>query len=60
MKIIIDECLPVEIKKLFSDYEIYTVRDLNRTGLKNGQLLEKIVKNNFDIFLTADKKIRFQ
>jgi predicted nuclease of predicted toxin-antitoxin system len=60
MKIIIDECLPVDIKKLFNDYEIYTIRDLNWTGLKNGQLLEKIVENNFDIFLTVDKKLRFQ
>ena len=63
MKILIDECLPISLKKYFSGYDIFNVMSVSEMGwksLKNGELLKTAVENNFDVFLTADKKLEFQ
>jgi predicted nuclease of predicted toxin-antitoxin system len=60
MKILADECLPVRIKSLFPDFILSTVNELGWSGLKNGDLLKKAVIENFEIFLTVDKKIIYQ
>ena len=54
MKILLDENLPRRLKADFgADFEVYTVRDMNWLGKKNGELLGLIVFNGFDIFITA-------
>jgi len=39
---------------------VFTVRDMNWLGVKNGQLLELAITNDFQIFITADKKLKNQ
>ncbi len=41
MKILLDENIDVRFKKLFKDspHEVYTVRDMQWNGIKNGELL---------------------
>ncbi len=60
MKILIDESLPVELKKEFTSHEVFTVNDMNWLGKKNGELLELAVENGFEIFITVDKHLKHQ
>ena len=59
MKLLLDENLPIELKKEFEDSEfnVFTVKDMKWEGIKNGELLEKMYKENFDVLLTMDKKL---
>jgi predicted nuclease of predicted toxin-antitoxin system len=62
MKLLIDEQLPTKLKYRFSDtgYEIYTVRDMQWLGKKNGELLQLMSDNKFDVLLTNDKNLYYQ
>jgi len=59
MRVILDECLPSQLKKDLSEHEVSTVRAQGWSGLKNGELLQ-VASGQFDIFLTADRNIPFQ
>jgi predicted nuclease of predicted toxin-antitoxin system len=62
MKLLLDEQLPTKLKYRFSElgHETFTVRDMNWLGKKNGELLNLISKENFDVFVTNDKNLHFQ
>jgi len=60
MKILLDECLPVRLKNLLKEYEVFSVLEMGWRSLKNGKLLRAAVENNFDVFLTVDKKLEYQ
>ena len=57
MKILLDENIDVRFKNLFNSeaHTVFTVKDMNWLGIKNGKLLELIIDNLFDLFITADK-----
>ena len=57
---LLDENLPKRLKSDFDKYEIYTVRDCGWQGRKNGELLQLMIENNFNLFLTFDKNIAYQ
>ncbi len=52
--------LPKRLKFDFPEYEIYTIREKQWNGKKNGQLLKLLVENNFDALLTFDKNLQYQ
>ena len=54
-----DECLPEELKTWLPEWNMRTVRDMGWAGLKNGELLRR-AEEQFDLFITAGKNIRFQ
>ena len=56
----LDENLPKRLKFDFPEHEIYTVRDKALNGIKNGELLELLIQNNFDALLTFDKNLQHQ
>ena len=61
MRILLDENLPLKLKADFGPgYEVKTVRDMNWLGTKNGELLNLIEANEFDIFVTIDKNLKNQ
>ncbi len=60
MKILLDESLPINLKYEYTGYEVFTVNDMNWVGKKNGELLKLAVENNFDVFITVDKNLRYQ
>lgn len=59
MKILLDECLPRKLKRMFSEYEAFTVQDMGWTGTKNGALL-RLAEVEFDVFITADQNLTYQ
>lgn len=59
MRILIDESLPRYLKQVLTDHEVFTVQEMDWAGIQNGELLEK-AESNFQVFLTADKNLRYQ
>jgi predicted nuclease of predicted toxin-antitoxin system len=60
MKILLDECVTKRLKTYLEEFEVYTVRELKLSGIKNGKLMTYCVENNFDILLTIDKNLSYQ
>ena len=60
MKILLDENIPIKLKGRLSDFDVYTVRDMNWDGFKNGELLKEAIKKGFDILITTDKNLQYQ
>jgi len=60
MKILLDECIPVRLKKHLSGFEVYTVTEMGWTSLKNGQLMKVAIESGFDIMMTVDKNLQYQ
>jgi hypothetical protein len=59
MKIILDECVPLLVKKGLPDHDITTVQLNGWSGIKNGELLRRVAAQ-FDVFITSDKNLRHQ
>ncbi len=61
MRILIDECLPRQLKGwLAGRHDALTVQDMGWANIKNGKLLQLAEKAGFDVFVTADKNIYHQ
>ena len=59
MKILLDESVPRILKLHLSHLDISTVQEMGWAGLRNGELLNR-AEDLFDVFVTADKNLRYQ
>jgi predicted nuclease of predicted toxin-antitoxin system len=59
MKILLDECLPKDLKREFPGHEVRTVSEAGWAGKANGELLA-LAKERFDLFVTVDQRLQFQ
>lgn len=59
MRVLIDACLPIELKTLLEGTEVKTPRDMGWQQLDNGQLLKK-ADGRFDVLVTMDKAMPSQ
>ena len=57
MKLLLDENLPKKLKSDFAEYEIFTVRDKGWNSKKNGELLELMLAESFDVLITFDQNL---
>ena len=61
MKILLDESLPRKLKYDFgNEHKVFTVRDKDWLGKKNGELLKLMVADEFEIFVTVDRNLPYQ
>lgn len=61
MKILLDESVPRKLKNYFdATHEVWTVRDKEWLGQKNGALLKLIMENEFELFVTVDRNLPYQ
>jgi hypothetical protein len=60
MRLLLDENLPKRLKLDFLEHEIFTVRDKQWNGIKNGELLKLLLDNSFNALLTFDKNLQHQ
>ena len=60
MKILLDECVTKRLKKYLDEFEVFTVTELELSGIKNGKLMTYCVENKFDVLLTIDKNLMHQ
>ena len=59
MTIILDENLPKPLKRIFPNHTVTTVQEQGLAGTVNGALLARL-EGVFDVFVTADKNLRYQ
>jgi predicted nuclease of predicted toxin-antitoxin system len=60
MRIVLDENLPRPLVRIFgSGHQIVTVQDLGLAGTANGDLMARL-EGSHDVFVTADKNLRYQ
>lgn len=60
MKVLLDENLPHRLRNAISTHEVFTVRFLGWSGLKNGALLSAAERDGFEVFLTGDQTISYE
>jgi hypothetical protein len=60
MKLLLDECVPEDLKDFISGHEVASVAEMGWKGIKNGELMRLAADSGFHAFLTADKNIRHQ
>ncbi len=59
MRILIDECLPHQIRGCLTGHDSRTVKYAGYGGYENGELL-KTAEVEYDLFITSDKNLRYQ
>lgn len=59
MKILLDECVPWPIRKMLVEHECSNPYKCGWSSATNGDLLN-LAKDHFDLFITADKNLRYQ
>ena len=60
MRVMLDECVPMRLKRWLPDHEVNTVTGHGWSGIKNGRLLRLLVEGGYDAFVTADKNLDYQ
>jgi predicted nuclease of predicted toxin-antitoxin system len=59
VKILFDHCLPRRLSRAFPNHAVRNTADRSWERLRNGRLLSA-ASNEFDVFLTIDKKLKHQ
>ncbi|MBK1834114.1 hypothetical protein [Roseibacillus ishigakijimensis] len=57
--VILDENLPQKLRHWLSEFEVVTVYYQGWSGVQNGELIA-LIDGKFDVFLTADRNLRYQ
>ena len=60
MKVLLDNCIDIRVKRLFAGHEVTHARDLGWRDLENGRLLTAAANAGFAVMCTVDKNIRYQ
>jgi hypothetical protein len=60
MRVLLDECLPVNFRHELRGHEAHTVQWARFTGKKNGDLIEAAENAAYDVFLTVDQGLPHQ
>ena len=55
MRILLDECLPLDLRHSFSGHEAHTVQWAGLKGKKNGDLLSAAEAAGYSVLLTVDQ-----
>ena len=60
MRVLLDECVPVQVRNALAEHEVATAQQMGWSGIGNGDLLAKAESAGFDLFILADKNLRYQ
>lgn len=60
MRILLDECVPRRLRRELPDHDVHTVPEMGWSGKKNGELLQLMAGQDFEVLLTVDQSIRHQ
>ncbi len=55
MKILLDECVPVQVRRAFAGHDTITVQEQGWTGIKNGALLAAAESAGFNLLVMLTK-----
>jgi predicted nuclease of predicted toxin-antitoxin system len=59
MRILLDECVPVRLRRYLLGHETRSVFQQGWAGIKNGKLLQ-LAQQELDVFLTVDTNLQHQ
>ena len=59
-RILLDENLPIALKRLLAGHEVATVKDMGWQGIQNGALLALAQQSGFEVLITGDKNLSYQ
>ena len=57
---LLDECVPVQVRNALPGHEVATAQQMGWSGIQNGALLAAVENAGFDLFILADKNLRYQ
>ena len=60
MRILLDECLPLDFRRSFPNHDAHTAQWAGLKGKKNGELLRAAEIAGYDVLLTVDQGIPHQ
>ena len=60
MKLLLDENLPDVLKESLKPHYVRTVDDEGWRSVKNGELLQLMLKKGFEVLITADTSLQYQ
>jgi predicted nuclease of predicted toxin-antitoxin system len=60
MKVLLDECLPIDFRHELRKHEVHTAQWAGLKGKKNGELLRAAEAAGYDVFLNVDQGIPHQ
>jgi len=60
MKVFLDENLPHRLRAALPGHDVFTAQYMGWAGIQNGQLLGLVEADRFDVFVTADRKMKDQ
>ena len=60
MRILLDECVPRRLRQELPGHDVCTVPEMGWSGKKNGELLQLMAGQNFEVLLTVDQSLRHQ
>lgn len=60
MKILLDECVPLQVRHALPNHEVTTAQRMGWGGISNGELIDKAEREGFQVFILADKNLRYQ
>jgi predicted nuclease of predicted toxin-antitoxin system len=60
MKILLDECLPLDFRRSFPEHEVHSAEWAGLKGKKNGELLRDAELAGYEVLLTVDQGIPHQ
>lgn len=61
MKILVDESCPRKLRNDFGEeHETWTACDKGWLGKKNGELLNLLINEGFELFVTVDRNLPYQ
>jgi predicted nuclease of predicted toxin-antitoxin system len=57
MKVLLDECLPIDFRRHLSAHEVHTAEWAGFKSPKNGQLLQQAERAGYEVLLTVDQGV---
>ncbi len=60
MRVLLDECVPRRLRSHLVGHDVRTVPAMGWSGKKNGELLQLMAGQGFEVFMTVDQNLRYQ
>jgi hypothetical protein len=60
VRILLDESVPVQVRKALHDHSVSTTVEMGWRGISNGELLDRAGGEGFGLVIVADKNLRHQ
>ncbi len=60
MRILLDESVPVQVRRALHGHSVSTAVELGWRGVRNSELLDRAEAEGFELVIVADKNLRHQ